>query len=68
MSGADRRAEEQGYYEVDEPARARKPRASEVPLSKVCADAGHKLSATNSMKSCACGERTTGPPQEQGLF
>ena len=69
MSGADRRAEEQGYYQADAaPARTKPAAALEVPLSEVCAGKGHKPSATEGMKTCACGERTYEPDPPTGLF
>ena len=69
MSGADRRAEEQGYYKIEsEESKPRTAPAPAVPLSVVCAEKGHAASATNGMKACACGERQYGSEEPAGLF
>lgn len=70
MSGAQRRAEEQGYYEVGLPARTpKRVPEPEVPIAEVCETTGHRLSATTGMKSCVCGSRTADIAESpQSLF
>lgn len=70
MSGAERRAEEQGYYQTAEvTAVPRRQDEPEVPMAVVCAEAQHALSATTGMKSCVCGVRkTTQPATPESLF